>query len=500
MRRRNKTLGPGREVALTRRHHAMSIASLLALLAVLVSVVSASSPIPYDLAVPRHGSAVPGHGSALSCALVQGDQPIANAGDNQTVVVGSTVILNASGSQPSDGATIVNYTWSIELPSQTGGGIELRYGELTDFVANKTGLYVANLTIRDSNNLTDWNIAYVVAKEKPKTFVETYLVYILIEGGLAACALYGLVVAVQRRLHGLPIISVSAREKFKLSLNKLDNVNRQLLRNPMGLIGAVLLTGFLLMAALGPMFAPYDIKKIEPENKFQKPSDTHLLGTDQQGVDIFSELLVGARTSIIVGIFSAIIASFLGAAVGLYSGYVGGWKDEVTMRLNDIVLSIPWLVLMIVVAALVGKIDLLGIILIIGLTGWSYTARMVRAQVLSIRERQFVERAKSIGATDLQIIRRHIFPNTFPLVFANTILTVAMAILSEATLSYLRLRPEDAETWGKMLSYASESSALKIGLQGWILVPGICIVLLVLAFTLLGYALDEILNPKLRRR
>jgi peptide/nickel transport system permease protein len=436
----------------------------------------------------------------LSFALVLGDQPVANAGDNQTVLVGSTVILNGSNSQPSDGATIVNYTWTIDLPSQAGGGTEIRYGEVTSFLANKTGLYVANLTVLDSNNLTDWSIAYVVVNEKPMTFIETYWIYILIGVPLASYALLSLFKAIRRKSRGMPIIPVSAREKFRLSLNKLGNVNRQLLRNPMGLAGAVLLTAFLLMATFGPIFAPYDIKKIEPENKFQKPSQAHWLGTDQQGVDIFSELLVGARTSIVVGIFSAVIASFLGAAVGLYSGYVGGWKDEVTMRLNDIVLSIPWLVLMIVVAALVGKIDLLGIILIIGLTGWSYTARMVRAQVLSIRERQFVERAKAIGATDMQIIRRHVFPNTFPLVFANTILTVAMAILSEATLSYLRLRPEDAETWGKMLSYASESSALKIGLQGWILVPGICIVLLVLAFTLLGYALDEILNPKLRRR
>jgi peptide/nickel transport system permease protein len=128
------------------------------------------------------------------------------------------------------------------------------------------------------------------------------------------------------------------------------------------------------------------------------------------------------------------------------------------------------------------------------------TARMVRAQVMTVKERQFVERAKAIGAGDLWIIRRHVFPNTFPLIFANTILTVAVSILSEATLSYLRLRPADAVTWGKMLSFASESSAMQIGLDGWILVPGMCIVLLVLAFTLLGYALDEILNPKLRHR
>ena len=168
--------------------------------------------------------------------------------------------------------------------------------------------------------------------------------------------------------------------------------------------------------------------------------------------------------------------------------------------MNDVVLSIPWLVLMIVVAALLRKIDLTGIILIIGLTGWSTTARMVRAQVLSIKERQFVERARAIGASDLAIIRRHIMPNAFPLVFANTILTVAVSILSEATLSFLGLRPINTITWGTMLSRASEAGAFHIGLQGWIILPGLCIVAVVLGFTLLGYALDDIMNPKLRKR
>jgi peptide/nickel transport system permease protein len=170
------------------------------------------------------------------------------------------------------------------------------------------------------------------------------------------------------------------------------------------------------------------------------------------------------------------------------------------MRLNDVVLSIPWLVLMIIVAAMLGSIDLTGIILIIGLTGWSYTARLVRAQVLSIKERQYIERAKAIGSSDLNIIGRHIFPNTFPMIFANTILTVAVSILSEATLSFLHLRPVGEVTWGTMLSFASDNSAFKLGLQWWILAPGLCIVVVVLGFTLLGYALDEILNPKLRRR
>ncbi|MGQ9588400.1 MAG: ABC transporter permease [Thermoplasmata archaeon] len=227
---------------------------------------------------------------------------------------------------------------------------------------------------------------------------------------------------------------------------------------------------------------------------------THWMGTSTFGADVLSELLYGARTSIIVGIFSALIASLLGAAVGLYSGYVGGWRDEVIMRANDIVLSIPWLVLMIVVAAMLQKIDLTGIILIIGLTGWSPTARMVRAQVLSIRERQYIERARAIGSTDLGIIRRHVLPNSFPLVFANTILTVAVSILSEATLSFLGMRPVGVVTWGTMLSYAKDANAFGIGLDAWILAPGFCIVLIVLGFSLLGYALDDILNPKLRKR
>jgi peptide/nickel transport system permease protein len=151
-------------------------------------------------------------------------------------------------------------------------------------------------------------------------------------------------------------------------------------------------------------------------------------------------------------------------------------------------------------AAFMKTIDLTGIILIIGLTGWSSTARMVRSQVLSLRERQYVERARAIGATDVHIISKHILPNAFPLVFANTVLTVAASILSESTLSFLGLRPEGTVTWGTMLSYATESDAMRIGMSGWILIPGLCIVSIVLGFTLLGYALDDIMNPKLRKR
>ncbi len=284
-------------------------------------------------------------------------------------------------------------------------------------------------------------------------------------------------------------------KKRALKLATMKDAPRDVASNHMALAGAVLsaalLTALIFSGLLGYLSSKWTL---------------HWMGTDSFGWDIFSEIFYGAQTSVIVGIFSAIIASVLGALVGLYSGYVGGWPDEVIMRINDVILSIPWLVLMIVIAGAISAstggqgINLTTIILIIGVTGWSATARMVRAQVLSIRERQYIERAKAIGSGDLAIIRRHVLPNAFPLVFANTILTVAVSILSEATLSFLGLRPVGVVTWGTMLSYAQADNAFAIGLQAWEIMPGLCIVIIVLGFTLLGYALDDILNPKLRKR
>jgi len=298
------------------------------------------------------------------------------------------------------------------------------------------------------------------------------------------------------------ILSEVTREKLRLFRKRNVKVMKQIMKNPMGALGITILVVFAFIAVFGPTIAPYKVDVVAGGqfDKYLPQSSEHWMGTDVLGYDIFSQLLYGARTSVIVGIFAAVIASFLGASVGLYSGYVGGWQDEVIMRINDIVLSIPWLVLMIIIAAFLGEVNMVGLILIIGLTGWSGTARLVRAQVLSIRERQFIERAKAIGANDLHIIKAHILPNAFPLVFANTILTVAISILSEATLSFLGMRPVGVVTWGTMLSYAWGSSAFLIGLHWWIVAPGLCIVFVVLGFTLFGYALDDILNPKLRKR
>lgn len=434
------------------------------------------------------------HARVQSFAL--GPLPVADAGGPQNVTEGDTIYLDGSGSVASDGATITNYTWFIEYH----GTNQTLYNVTASFEVRGEGFVDVNLTITDSNNLTAWDTTYVVVKVRPPTFLDKYWLDVVLAAVAVVLAIRLFGRGVMRMVKGQPFMTATSKEKGRLATLRFAKIMKQLLKSYMGLAGVVILAFFVFLAIFGPYIAPYDVHTLHLDNTFALPSKDHWMGTDNFGVDIFSELLYGARTSIIVGMVSAVISSFLGAAVGLYAGYAGGWKDEVVMRLNDIVLSIPWLVLMIVVAAFIGEIDLTGIILIIGLTGWSTTARMVRAQVLSVKERQYIERARAIGASEMSIIRRHIFPNTFPLVFANTILTVAVSILSEATLSFLGLRPIGVVTWGTMLSFASGSSAFQIGLHWWILAPGLCIVFVVLGFTLLGYALDEILNPKLRKR
>jgi peptide/nickel transport system permease protein len=431
---------------------------------------------------------------ASGTAMLQ-DEPVADAGPNQSVTQGSKVTLNGSQSVGFEGVDKLNYTWSIKVFSQR----TVLYGMNIDFAAISVGVYAVNLTVRDSLNRTDWDESFVFVNKKPLSYIAEYGSRIIEAIILAAVVGYPAYVFGLRLIRRTPLVTPVEREKIRLVIEQWKDISRKVAKNRVGLAGVIILLFFGLMAVFGPMVSG-DVKTPGQFDDYQKPSSNHLLGTDNYGIDIFRELLYGARTSMIVGVFSAVIASFLGALVGLYSGYVGGWKDEVVMRINDVVLSIPWLVLMIIVAALLGEIDLTGIILIIGLTGWSYTARMVRAQVLSVKERQFIERARAIGSSDMDIIRKHIFPNTFPLIFANTILTVAVSILSEATLSFLHMRPVDEVTWGTMLSYAADSSAFQVGLHWWIIAPGLCIVVVVMGFTLLGYALDEILNPKLRRR
>lgn len=272
------------------------------------------------------------------------------------------------------------------------------------------------------------------------------------------------------------------------------------MKNKMALIGLITLSLFALVAIFGPILFPFSTTEFgEVESMLLPPSLEHPLGTDDMGRDILGNLISGARISLLIGAMATAISMGIGTLIGIVAGYYGKGVDNLLMRFTDFFLVIPWLPLMMVLAAILGT-SLWNIIFVIGITGWAGTARVVRAQTLSVKERQYVERTVSIGAGNVHIMLHHILPNVFPLVFANTVLVAAVAIVSETTLSFLGLGDPTMASWGMMLHYAFESGATSAGAYWYYLPPGICVVLVVLAFTLLGYAFDEILNPKLRER
>ena len=321
-----------------------------------------------------------------------------------------------------------------------------------------------------------------------------------------------------RLIDALPL-SEPTREKLKLARKKTAEIWKIFRGNRIGMAGLATLIFFILMAVFAPQFMyvlslvsdgaghpwvhVYTPFKGTGDGVFKGPSWEHWMGTDQLQRDILSRTIYGSRVSLEIGLVATAVSMGLGTLIGLLSGYWGGWRDEVLMRITDVFLVLPWLVLMIVLASLLpGGPSVSKVVFVIGITGWSSTARIVRAQVLSLKERAFVERARALGSSDYHIVRRHIFPNVFPLVFANSILTVALSILSESTLSFIALGPPPSKvvTWGNILYDAYSRNAITNGLYWWIVIPGLCIVFVVLAFTFIGYALDEIFNPKLRKR
>ncbi len=229
------------------------------------------------------------------------------------------------------------------------------------------------------------------------------------------------------------------------------------------------------------------------------PSTSNPLGTDELGRSVLTLTIWGARVSLFVGLLATAISMLIGSVTGIVAGYKGGWVENVLMRLTDWFLVIPFLPLAIVLASILGP-SLFNIILVIGITSWPGTTRLVRAQTLSVKTRPYVERARALGGSGWHLVTRHILPNVFPIIFANTILTVAIAILSESFLAFLGLGDPLRVSWGKILDDAFSSGAATQGAWWWFLAPGFSIVFVVLGFTLCGYALDEILNPRLRKR
>jgi peptide/nickel transport system permease protein len=280
-------------------------------------------------------------------------------------------------------------------------------------------------------------------------------------------------------------------------------------RRPLGGFGLTTIAVVVLMALLGGSLAPQDplsTASFDFAHRMQGPSTGHWLGTDESGRDLLSQFLLGARISLIVGLAAGIASALIGAIAGICAGYFGGWVDRVLTFLDDWFLVIPFVPFAVLMAALLqddarqvpgGKTGI--IVLVLAITGWAGTTRIVRAQVLSLRERQFVERARSQGASHIWIMRRHILPNVMPIVWANCVLIVALSVLGEAGLSYFGLGDPDTFSWGTVLYNGFQAGAINQGAWWYVLPPGAAITLFVLAFFAVGQVIEDAANPQARK-
>lgn len=265
------------------------------------------------------------------------------------------------------------------------------------------------------------------------------------------------------------------------------------LRNPLALWGFAIIAVVLVMALLAPVLAPYDPDAIDVKSILIPPSSTHWMGTDGLGRDVFSRMLFGARISLLVGFVAVGIATLIGVVLGAISGYYRGWIDVVIMRMVDVMLSIPTFFLILAVIAFLTP-SIWNIMIVIGLTSWMGVTRLVRAEFLSLREREFVHASATLGARDFRLIFRHLLPNSLTPVIVSSVLGVASAVLVESGLSFLGLgvQPPQA-SWGNILTEGKEY----IQFAWWLsFFPGMAILLTVLGYNLLGEGLRDALDPR----
>jgi peptide/nickel transport system permease protein len=260
--------------------------------------------------------------------------------------------------------------------------------------------------------------------------------------------------------------------------------------------GAVILGIFAILAVAGPWLAPDDPEAVGPAI-LQGPSGSHLLGTTQTGQDVLSQLLVSARSSMEVGILAAVISTALAVAVGVTAGYLGGVTDEILSMVSNIFLVIPAIPLIIVLVGLLGHGGTFAIALIISLTGWAFGARILRAQTLSLRGRDYVLAAKATGEKSWRIVLFELMPNLGAIVATSFLLTMLFAILAQTSLSFLGLGNVGDWSWGTMLYWAQQDEALNVGAWWWFIPPGLCVALVGMGLSLLNFSVDEIVNPRL---
>jgi len=279
--------------------------------------------------------------------------------------------------------------------------------------------------------------------------------------------------------------------------DRLSSIRYFLRKNPRMLLGLVLLTILLFVAVFAPVIAPYDPIKVNITDALEPPSLSHLLGTDDLGRDVFSRVLWGSRISLSVGVISVSIGFLLGVTIGLLAGYLGGTFDLIAMRVIDALLAFPALVLAIAITASLGP-QIQNAMIAIGIVAIPGYARLTRGQVLSVRSREFVVAARTVGVPPLRIVLRHIFPNIANPLIVQATLATAFAILAEAALSFLGLGPQPPyPSWGQDINYSQRYLA---NMKWWMSAgPGIAIFIAVFTFNFLGDALRDALDPRLRR-
>jgi peptide/nickel transport system permease protein len=272
-------------------------------------------------------------------------------------------------------------------------------------------------------------------------------------------------------------------------------LGRRFLRSPTAVLGLILLVAVVLGVFALPSVLPYSPTKIVPREKYQPPGAQHPLGTDQLGRDLLSRALVGGRVSLLVGLAAVVVGGLIGVAAGLLAGYYGGWLDTVIMRLADIQLAIPTVLLAILIMATMGA-SLLNLVIVMALTGWVVFARTVRGTVLTLKHALFVEAARALGAPDRVLLGRHILRNSWTPVLIIATQRVSQMILLESSLSFLGIGvPPTVPTWGTMV----REGRLLLEQAWWVPVtPGILLAVTVLAINFLGDGLRDLLDPRLR--
>ncbi|HEY4190890.1 MAG TPA: ABC transporter permease [Candidatus Limnocylindrales bacterium] len=276
-----------------------------------------------------------------------------------------------------------------------------------------------------------------------------------------------------------------------------------------GLIGLTILAVFTVLAIAPALFVgPLETLTSATGQPLQPPSTQYWFGTDELGRDLLNMTVHGARISMTIGLMATLVTIFIGSLVGIVAGFAGGTVDNLLMRLSDFFLVLPTIVLALILAPIM--LDVIGpeaelfgirstlivIVIVIGLTSWATTARVIRSQVLSLKERMFVDRARVIGSGSWRIMRRHILPNVLNLIVAQSVLTFATAVFTETTLAFIGLGDPAAPSWGQILNNAQTAGAPGLGAWWYIVPPAAAVVLVVLSFTLVGNALDDVLNPK----